>query len=105
MVIVVFGWVLFRAPSMSDALAYMGAMLGLNQSAALGGLGAGWVGLDRLQLAAFAAAPLVLYGFRTSQAQVERLRPAWCAAVAGLAVIALVHLLRASHVPFLYFPF
>ncbi len=105
MVIVVFGWVLFRAPSMPDALAYMGAMLGLGETAAMRGFGAGWVGLDRLQLAAFVVAPIVLYGFRTSQAQVERLRPAWCAAVACLAVIALVHLLRASHVPFLYFQF
>jgi len=105
MVIVVFGWVLFRAASLPEALAYMGAMVGLGEASSAGGTASAWASLDRLQVAAFVAATVAVYGFRTSQAQVERLRPAWCAAVALLGLIALVHLLRASHVPFLYFQF
>ncbi len=100
-VIVVFGWVLFRADSMSQALAHMGAMLGG------GGMGTGklFIEWSPAQTLAFAVAPIVIWGFATTQEHARRLRTWWILAVLVLFLVALLQLHRASNIPFLYFQF
>jgi len=100
-VIVVFGWVLFRAASLPQALEYMATMVGLRS----GPYGAVLAEFDHTQLLAFLVGPLVVYGFRTSQARVAELRTPWVVVVTLFFLLALVHLHRAAHVPFLYFQF
>jgi len=99
-VIVIFGWVLFRAESLPDAIAFCGAMVGAG--GATSGLFAEW---SYIQTAAFVAGPLVVWGFRTTQEQARDPRAWWSVFVLVAFVISLLHLHRASNVPFLYFQF
>ena len=99
-VIVVFGWVLFRADGIDVASSVARSMLGLQD----GGLGtlAEW---NPLLSAAFLAAPVVVWGFRTTQDYAQRPPRWWIAALTALFLLSLVHLQRAANVPFLYFQF
>jgi len=100
-VIVIFGWVLFRAEDIGSAQSYMAAMCGL------GDAGAAPVLLEwsRVQTVAMVAAGVIVYGFRTTQAYAAKPPLWWIAAVFTATGVALVHLHRASTVPFLYFQF
>ncbi len=100
-VIVVFGWVLFRAETMDDALRIWGSLLAFGGADGSGLL----IEWNRLQTAALIAAPLVVWGCRTTQDHAKSLRPWWTVAVFLLFLVSLVHLHRAANVPFLYFQF
>ena len=100
-VLVVFGWVLFRAETMGDALAFMGAMLGG------GGQGPGTLFIEwsPIQTLAFIVAPVVVWGFATTQEHARRPRTWWISVLLVLFAVALLQLHRSSNIPFLYFQF
>ncbi len=100
-VIVVIGWVLFRASSIPEALQFLGAMAGRGSSAA----STLFIEWSHLQTIAYIAGPLVIFGFATTQEHAKRPRTWWVAAVFVLFLISLLHLHRASNIPFLYFQF
>ncbi|MEM6674149.1 MAG: MBOAT family protein [Planctomycetota bacterium] len=99
-VIVIFGWVLFRAPSLGDAVHYAGVMLGM------GGRGAdARLPVSDTSLFIFGAASLLVWFAPTTQALAKR-RPLWWAfALQLLFVVALFVLHDSMNVPFLYFQF
>ena len=100
-VIVMFGWVLFRARDLGHAVTYAGSMFGLGQTAgATPGLleSAPWVELG--------IAALVAWTMPTSQRAVARAHPTFVLALQVFFVLAALHL-RATpeNIPFLYFQF
>ncbi|MDF1836410.1 MAG: membrane-bound O-acyltransferase family protein [Planctomycetota bacterium] len=100
-ILIVFGWVLFRADSMGAAARMMGSMIGFGGETAAGLL----LEWTLLQSIAFVAAPLIVWRFRTTQAHAAAPRPWWIIVVFGLFLVSLLHLHRAADVPFLYFQF
>ncbi len=100
-IIVVFGWVLFRANSLAHALDYAGTMLGLGSGSAAGIAAEN----NRKLLLAGAIGALIVWGFPTSQAQAARPRLAWALFLQVAFVLALIVLHDTANVPFLYFQF
>lgn len=100
-VLIVFGWVIFRSDSMTHAIAMMQAMIGIGA----GGHAGIFTEWTHVQSIAFVAAPLVIWFTRTTQEHARDPRSAWILLTFFLFAISLVHLHRASHVPFLYFQF
>ncbi len=99
--IVVVGWVFFRASSLPEALRFLQAMFG-------GGAGEAatlfheW---SDLQTLACLPGPLVVFGFATTQEHARRPRTWWVLAVFIFFLMSVLHLHRASNIPFLYFQF
>ncbi len=96
--LVVLGWVMFRAASVPDALAFYRGLLGGN----------GWaMGADviwqvtRLQLVTLALAFVLIFGWQVTP-RTERLQM-W--ALPALFVLAVLRLSAESYSPFLYFQF
>ncbi len=100
-VLVIFGWVLFRAESMGDAMRIFGTMFGVSDGATAG-LFAEW---NLLQSITFVVGPLVVWKFRTTQEHAASPRAWWVATVFVLFLVSLLHLHRADNIPFLYFQF
>ncbi len=98
-VLAMFGWVLFRATSMSGALDHMAAMLGAagESERSLTVLPIHW--------AALALAAVVAWGFPTTQERVHRASAPWVLALQPIFLLALVQLHYENDVPFLYFQF
>ena len=96
-VLVVFGWVFFRADSMGDAFQILGAMVGFTNGSSAGI----FVEWTPLQTIAMIAAPIVVWGFRTTQEHAASPKVWWMIAVFSLFLVSLVHLHRAANVPFL----
>ncbi len=101
-VLVLFGWVLFRAADLGAALHYMGAMLGTGGAA---GPAATALEISNLSWTAFAAGALLVWLAPTTQRLVTRGHPAWVLVLQLLFVLATLHLNYQSDVPFLYFQF
>jgi alginate O-acetyltransferase complex protein AlgI len=97
--LIIAGWVLFRATDMAAARDYFAHMAGAGGAAALPGL------VRPIHLCAFAAGALVIWLTPTTQRLIERPRAAWSLALQPLFFIALLHLHHEDHVPFLYFQF
>jgi alginate O-acetyltransferase complex protein AlgI len=96
--IVVVGWVFFKAATIGDAADYLGWMAGTGtQTQALG--------VQPLAWTAFVAGLLVAFLFPTSQVLAERRRWWWVLVVQLLFVLALLQLHYKDHVPFLYYQF
>ena len=100
-ILVVIGWVFFRADSMGDAFQMLGAMVGSSGETSAG-VFAEWT---RMQTLALIAAPIVVWGFRTTQEHAASPKVWWMVSVFTLFLVSLVHLHRAANVPFLYFQF
>ena len=79
--IVVVGWVIFRAETLPQAGRMIGAMFGVSGSTSAG-LFTEWTGLETL---AMIVAPLVVWGTPTTQAQARSPRTAWIACVTVLS--------------------
>ena len=99
-VVVLVGWVFFRAASISDAFAFLGAMFG----------GGGDGPVARLEVASihivsFVAAAIVVWGFPTTQRLVPRATLAYSVVLQIAFVLSLLQLHFNDHVPFLYFQF
>lgn len=97
-VLVMIGWVFFRAESLPGALAYLGAMVGFSADAAV-------LHVRPLHVLAAAAAVAVVWLAPTTQVLVERARTPWVVGLQFLFMLALLHLHYQDHVPFLYFQF
>lgn len=99
-ILVVFGWVFFRADDLPSALQYCGNLLGL-------GISENSVLLDLRPIffisGAFAA--LVIWFAPTSQRLIRRGNPIYVLVLQFLFVLALMHLHFENHVPFLYYQF
>jgi len=99
-VIAMFGWVLFRATSMSGALEHAAAMLGLG-----GGEAARTLVVQPFQWGVIAIAALVVWSFPTTQERVFHSKLSWVLALQPIFLLALVQLHYENDVPFLYFQF
>ena len=103
-VIVLFGWVLFRAPDLGQAVHFWGAMVGLGQSGASSALLSAEIFTPRhifemLLCAAFVWQPLQAHHW------VEKLSAPKCAMCAAVLALALCMMFTQTYNPFLYFQF
>ena len=101
LVIVIVGWVFFRAASIPEALRFLGAMIGRGT----GDVSTLFIEWSHVQTMAYIAGPIVLFGFATTQEQARNPRTWWVTTVFVLFLMALLQLHRASNIPFLYFQF
>jgi alginate O-acetyltransferase complex protein AlgI len=98
-VLVLFGWVLFRARDLGHAVDYMGTMFGL-------GTGASGPLAVSSPLAELFVAAVVTWTMPTSQRLVARAAPAFVVLLQLLFLLAALHLRTApDNIPFLYFQF
>ncbi|MEN8164058.1 MAG: MBOAT family protein, partial [Acidobacteriota bacterium] len=97
-VIVIFGWVLFRAETLPDALSFSAALLGI-------GTGVTPLVIEPLHLFAGLAAVIVVWGVPTTQEVLVRAAPTVSIALQLAFLLALGQVHYADHVPFLYFQF
>ena len=97
-VLVIFGWVLFRADDMPTAVGHMRAMLGF-------GDGTRQLVWQTGHVFAALAGALVIWGFPTTQTLVRRGNLLWVLSLQLFFVLTLLFLHFADHVPFLYFQF
>ena len=99
-VLVIFGWILFRAESLPHAFEYAGTMIGVGAASADLSLPH-----QSLDYAMFGVGLLIIWAFPTTQT-FARTRPlAWILIVQALFLAAVIVLHNASNVPFLYFQF
>ncbi len=97
-IIVIFGWVLFRAETLGDAVRYAAVMLGAGE------VGPG-LGVEPIHLIAGLAAAIIVWRVPTTQEVITRAAPLVCLALQPAFLLALAHVHYADHVPFLYFQF
>ena len=97
-VIVIFGWVLFRANTMGDAMDYIQAMVGL-------GWDHGTLPIRPIHLVAAVVGAAALWLFPTTQRWLYKAPLYWAVPLQITFWLALIHLHYVSHVPFLYFQF
>lgn len=104
MLIVMLGWVMFRAANLTEATAIYRGMLGLNGLGGLSDLTA-WQVSD-LSLVMLAAGVLIVYA-APSAAAIERTKSVFWArlGIIALFLLAVSRLLANSYSPFLYFQF
>ena len=96
-ILVMVGWVFFRAESLGGALDHLAAMAGFG--------GEGAVAVRPLHVLAGIAAAGIVWFAPTTQKLVPRPRLAWVLVLQLLFLLALLHLHYQDHVPFLYFQF
>jgi alginate O-acetyltransferase complex protein AlgI len=104
-VVVVFGWVLFRALTFEDAARVWRALVGLGGATGADGLLRLGFGADTMMTWGLVACAVATWGCRTSQEQARD--PSWINAlfVPLVFILAVAHLLSQSYSPFLYFRF
>ena len=100
MVIVMIGWVFFRAEGMTKALGTIGAMFGGGDADPTA-----FLELSKVHYATFAVAAVVTWCLPRTQDLVRKLPTWWTVGLQPVFLLALAHLHLASHVPFLYFQF
>lgn len=98
-VLVIFGWVLFRAETIGAATDYLQSMFGIQAGTPLG------LPVRRIHLLAAIAGAATIWLFPTTQKLIYRASPLWVLPLQALFWLSLVHLHYVSHVPFLYFQF
>ncbi len=99
-VLVLFGWVFFRATDLGAALSYCGNMIGIRE-----GLEPGLLHLRPIFACGGIAAVVLVWFTPTSQTLVRRAHPVYVLTLQFLFILALMHLHFESHVPFLYYQF
>ena len=97
-VIVIFGWVLFRANDLPSAVRFAGAMLGV-------GSGSTPLIVEPLHLLAGAAAVIVVWAFPTTQEMLHRVTARTAVFMQLIFLLAIAQVHYADHIPFLYFQF
>jgi alginate O-acetyltransferase complex protein AlgI len=102
--VVCVSWVFFRARTLPQALAYLGAMCGI-ASAPPGSAALASGMYTPYHLAVFAAAALLVWGAPQSWAFTQRLTLARAAYCLGLFALSLLFLWTQTENPFLYFQF
>lgn len=100
-VIVVFGWVVFRAEGLDELFAVWGGMLGAHGLGALPELGQ----IGDLALGVTAIGLLIAFALPRSEELVRRFHPVVMLAAFAAFLVAVCQLLATDHVPFLYFRF
>ncbi len=100
-ILVMIGWVLFRAADIGLAGDYLAAMFGFDgvgESTTLLQVGSiHWLGL--------AVASIVVWAAPTTQQLVARAHPTFAISMQPVFVLTLLHLHHEHHVPFLYYQF
>lgn len=100
MLIVLLGWVFFRANSVSHAMDLVASMLGASNGAApLPNL------ITPILMVGVVLSVFVIYRAPTTQDLVRRQPRTWTLLLQPLFLLALTRLVNAEHVPFLYFQF
>ncbi|MEO1367214.1 MAG: MBOAT family protein [Acidobacteriota bacterium] len=104
--LVLVGWVFFRAPGLGEALAYLGAMVGLGVAdPAAAALVSGVLRAPYFLATLAAAAAITWFAPRTTFELTERLTPPRAALALALLVLSLAVMETQGHNPFLYFIF
>ncbi len=98
-ILVILGWVLFRAEDLSSALSFWTSMVGLN------GQADSFLVVGTLQLWALVVGSFIVWGCATTQSLVPRAPIWWQALLQVLFILSLLHIQYQQHVPFLYFQF
>jgi alginate O-acetyltransferase complex protein AlgI len=100
-VVVIFGWVLFRAPDLASAIEYSGVLIGIGGEASAAGV----IRLQLIHLLAGGAAIVIVWGARTTQVLLERASVVHALAMQPTFLLAIAQVHIMDHVPFLYFQF
>lgn len=100
-VLALFGWVLFRADSLPEALTFAGGMVGVGTSE----LASPVLQVRPIHFLAGAAAMICVWSMPTSQRLIARSRPLVVLALQVFFWLALTQLFFVEHVPFLYSQF
>jgi len=100
-VLIMFGWVLFRADTIDGAVAHWGSMLGLGVDAAANPI----LTIRPRHLIMAALAVPILWGLPTTQVLVQRTPRLWVIALQPVFLLSVLQLHYQDHVPFLYFQF
>ncbi|MEM8994184.1 MAG: MBOAT family protein [Acidobacteriota bacterium] len=104
--LVLVGWVFFRAPGLGEALAYLGAMVGLGAAdPAAAALVSGVLRAPYYLVTLAAAAAITWLAPQTTFDFTERLTPARAALALALLVLSLAVMETQGHNPFIYFIF
>ena len=98
-ILVMLGWVLFRAPDAAAAAAYFTSLAGAS------GVSSSALDIRVLHLTTFAVAAIIVWGLPTSQTLVTRGARVYVLAIQVAFILAILQLHYQSHVPFLYFQF
>ncbi len=96
--LVMLGWVLFRAETFGDALSYFGAMAGLGGAEMS-------LHVRPIHVLTGAIGALLIWATPTTQDLVTRLPRWWIWTLQIFFVLALFHLHYEDHIPFLYYQF
>jgi alginate O-acetyltransferase complex protein AlgI len=99
-VVVIFGWVLFRAENLGHAISYAGSMIGCGGFAT-----ETLLVIEPLHVVAAVTAVVIVWGFPTTQTLVARAAPHYAIMTLLFFVLAIAQTHYADHVPFLYFQF
>lgn len=99
-VVVLIGWVFFRAPDLDFASQYLWVLAGGDGFAE-----ASWLHLSRLSLAGLAVAVAVVWTMPTTQQRLLRFESRFLWVLQVLFAVALLQLHYQGHVPFLYYQF
>lgn len=103
-IVVLIGWVFFRAPTLPRALAYLGSMFGVSHGGPEAGLIAGVI-YKRYYLLSLVIAAIVVWAGRQTWDWTQRLTLPKVAVCFALASLALVVLAVQEYNPFIYFIF
>ncbi|HUW32099.1 MAG TPA: MBOAT family protein [Planctomycetota bacterium] len=103
-IIVLFGWVFFRAADLPSALHYCGAMIGLGHPGDAAALLGGII-YKPWYLGCFVAAAAIAWGFPQTWDWTRRLSVPKAAAIAAMLWISLIVLTTQEYNPFIYFIF
>ncbi len=102
-VVVMIGWVFFRAADLSSALHFLSSLFDFSSGA--GDTTQHVLTLRPIHLLAAVAGAAVVWLFPTTQQLVARARPAWVLSLQVAFLLAVLQLHYEDHVPFLYFQF
>ena len=102
--IVCLAWVFFRAPTLGDAVSYLGSMFGLARPTVAGQLAAATM-YTNYHAATFLLAVLVVWMLPNSWAWTKNLSPARAALAMSLLVASVLAMWTQTSNPFLYFQF
>jgi len=97
-ILVIFGWVLFRAENLPAALHFAGSLLGIGSGTAL-------LNLEPIHLLAGIAAGIIVWGIPTSQDLLSKQMPWLVILLQFIFLLALAQVHYADNIPFLYFQF
>ena len=107
LVVILFGWIIFRAETISYALAYMKSMLGLNQNILVGDLANLYISENVLLMiiAILACCPIKEWVAKKKWTKQPIIRPICLVGLSLIFTIAVAYLVKGSYNPFIYFNF